>query len=49
MQIKVYPENIGSIRVAEKAGFTPESTIHETELQRGTVRDLVVYSAKRAN
>lgn len=44
-EIMAYPDNIGSRRVAEKAGLEFEGILRNRECQRGKIRDVAVYSA----
>jgi ribosomal-protein-alanine N-acetyltransferase len=40
----IHPDNIGSLRVAEKAGFRREGTMRQPTLIRGSYADMVLYA-----
>ena len=40
----IHPDNVGSRRVAEKAGFQREGTMRERTLMRGAYQDMVLYA-----
>jgi ribosomal-protein-alanine N-acetyltransferase len=41
----IHPENVASLRVAEKAGFKREGTMRGRTLIRGAYSDMVLYSS----
>ena len=48
VEIRCDPDNLKSARVAERAGFTLEATLHNNELGTdGTPRDTLIYSCLR--
>jgi [ribosomal protein S5]-alanine N-acetyltransferase len=42
-----FADNIGSIRVLEKAGFVLEGTLRQSAIKDGTIRDQRLYAAYR--
>lgn len=49
IQANIHPENIGSIRVAQRAGMEFEATLRSYSYVAGEVTDEVVYSMLRGN
>ena len=47
IQAETHPENIGSRRVLEKAGFTKEGYIRKSFFSRGVYRDTAMWSILR--
>ena len=46
-RLDIHPDNTGSIRVAERCGFTLEGRIREGWFNRGTWQDTLVYGLLR--
>lgn len=44
LQAHVFPDNFASQRVLEKAGFMKEGMLRSSEVIKGEIRDVVVYS-----
>ena len=44
VELIVEPDNVGSVRVAEAAGFTAEGTLRQRFVLRGRRADVVMYS-----
>jgi len=49
LQLIVEPENLASIRVAEKAGFRREARLRSYIELRGARRDVYMYALLREN
>lgn len=47
LELKIVPDNRGSVRVAEKVGYTLEGVAREAWLHRGRHFDMAVYSLLR--
>lgn len=48
IQLQIEPDNIASVRTAEKAGFTREGVLRQCLISRGEPRDMVMFSMLRS-
>ncbi len=49
VEAKVEPENINSIKVLQKLGFTYEGTLRQSEKSKGKFIDLAIYSKLKSD
>jgi len=47
LELMMAPQNAGSLRIAQKCGFTPEGTLRECYFINGEYQDMAVFSLLR--